>query len=100
MMVSELKIKDFVRKLSEFNQDADITTPFSEDITLSYICKSDDGTELSKKTTHLVFIEPCDECPNCVHQYVDCEERMCSFYDKPCKEVEECYQFESADGYD
>ena len=96
-----MKISKLIDELSEFNQEADITLTTSEDICISYICKNTlTGEQLTKKTTKLVFIEPCDECPSCTHLYTDYEERMCSFYNKPCKEVEECYQYEEANEYD
>lgn len=76
--------------------DADVTTPMSEDICISYICKSNDGDELTKKSTPQVFIEPTDSCPLCDNNYMDdaSETRWCSFYDKPCRDVVECYQWE------
>ena len=73
---------------------------FRKDITLGFIYINNDGGEFTKKTTPQVFIEPVDSCPSCGHLYYECEEGMCSFYNKPCKEVKECYQFESDDEYD
>lgn len=75
--------------------DADITTSISEDICIAYL--SNNGTdELTKKTTTQIFIEPTDSCPLCEHSYMSDEEmvRWCSFYDKACADVEECYQYE------
>ena len=86
-----------IESLKGYNQDADITLTTSEDITLSYICRDKDENILTKENTPIVFIEPTDECPQCVHEYTDTGERMCSFYNKPCKMVEECYQFEEFD---
>ena len=87
--------------MERFNQNADITLTTSEDIALSYICKDAiSGEELTEKTTNLVFIEPSDECVKCAWLYIECGEGMCSFYNKPCKEVEECYQFEEVDDYE
>ena len=86
-----MKVRELIQKLSVYNLDADVTTPFSEDITLSFICKDDNGNVFSEKTTMLVFIEPCDSCPSCVHRD---DEGLCGFYGKPCADVEECYQFE------
>ena len=91
-----MKIKKLIEYLEEFNPEADITLTTSEDIYLSYIeddeCDYDEG----KKTTKQVFIEPTDSCPECVHEYMseEYDVRWCSFYDKPCKNVVECYQFE------
>jgi len=90
-----LKIKRLIELLKDFNPEADITTPISEDICLSYVsCNGMD--ELTKKTTKQVFIEPTDSCPICTNNYMDesTESRWCSFYDKPCKDVKECYQWE------
>ena len=92
-----MKVKELIGILSTYNQDADITTPISEDITVSYICKDTNGNSLTKETTMLVFIDPCDSCPTCVHEYMDSDTRMCSFYNKPCSLVEECFQFEEFD---
>lgn len=94
-----MKVRELVQRLLEYNQDADISTSFSEDITLGFIFTNNDGKVFTKRTTPYVFIEPADSCPSCVHLYYECGEGMCSFYDKPCQEVEECYQFESDDEY-
>ena len=89
-----MKVCKLIEKLKEYNQEADITLTTSEEITLGYIFKTEDGTEYSKKTTKQVFIEPCDECPSCVHEYMNGDEMWCSFYDKSCETVEDCYQYE------
>lgn len=88
-----MKNEDLIRKLSKYNKDADVTLTTSEDITLSYI--SNDG-EFSKEDTPFIFIEPMDNCPECVHEYIHDDEgvKWCSFYDKPCRDVKECFQFE------
>lgn len=83
-----------IKELKSYNQNADITLTTSEDICISYICKDNHGNELTKETTVQCFIEGMDQCPECVHEYMNGDERWCSFYDKICKEVEECYQFE------
>ena len=49
-------IEEFIEKLSEFNPKAEITTPYSETIELSWI--SEDGAD--KKDTKIVFIEGRD----------------------------------------
>lgn len=95
-----MKVRELIQKLLNYNQDADISTSFSEDITLGFIFTNNDGDEFTEKTTPYVFIEPADSCPDCIHLHYECGEGMCSFYDKPCKEVTECYQFESNDEYD
>lgn len=89
-----MKVKELSEKLKEYNPNADITTPMSEDITLSYIHKDQDDNNYTKKTTKLVFIEPMDSCPTCIHEYNDVGIMMCSYYGKPCRMVDECYQFE------
>lgn len=86
-----------IELLSTYNQDADITLTTSEDITVSYICKDLNGEPLTKKETMQCFIEPMDSCPECVHEYMNGDTRWCSFYDKECRKVEECYQFEEFD---
>lgn len=89
-----MKISDFIKELREFNQDADITLTTSETITLSYICKDPYGKELSKQDTPIVFIEPADCRVECTREYMNGNIRWCSFYDKACKEVEECNEYE------
>ena len=92
-----MKIKKLIELLKTYNQDADITLTTSEDITVSYICKDTNGNPLSKETTMQCFIEGMDNCPECVHEYMNGDDRWCSFYDKECKKVDECYQFEEFD---
>lgn len=93
-----MKVKELIRELEEYNMDADITTSISEDIGIAYVC-SDGINPFTKKTTPQLFIEPMDSCPICPHNYMDdaTETRWCSIYDKPCGEVEECYEWESDD---
>lgn len=93
-------VKDLIKKLNEYNPDADVSLAISEDITLSYICKDNDGNDLTQSTTKQVFIEPMDSCPTCVHGYIENDKRMCSFYQKPCRLVEECFQYEEFSDYD
>ena len=93
-----LKIRKLIEKLKAYNQEADITLTTSEDITISYICKDPKtDQDWTPQTTMQCFIEAMDECPQCVHEYMNGDERWCSFYDKVCKEVQECYQFEEFD---
>jgi len=49
-------IEEFIKELQQFNPKAEITTPYSETIELSWICV--DGED--KKTTEIVFIEGRD----------------------------------------
>lgn len=86
-----MKVRELIQRLLEYNQDAEITTVFSEDITLAFIYTGENGEIFSKQSTPIVFIEPADSCPSCVHRD---DEGLCGFYGKPCADVEECYQFE------
>lgn len=85
-----MKCSELIKELQEFNPDANVTTPYSEDICLSYIAEG--GAD--KRTTKIIFIEWADECPSCVHEYMNEDIRWCSYYDKACTDVEECYQYE------
>lgn len=49
-------IEEFIEELSAFNPKAEITTPYSETIELSWICE--DGAD--KSSTKIVFIEGRD----------------------------------------
>lgn len=90
-----MKVRELIKELLEFDMDADVTTPVSEDICIAYI-SADGEKKLSKKESRQIFIEPTDNCPSCSNNYMDdaSEERWCSYYDKPCKDVMECYQYE------
>ena len=55
-----MKVKELIEKLWNYNQDAEITTPYSETIDLSYICIDNEGNPLDTRETPLVFIELCD----------------------------------------
>lgn len=91
-----LKVKNLIKQLGKFNPDADITLPVSEDITLSWICKDPNtGEELSRETTRQVFIEADDDCASCSHNYMNGDDRWCSYYDVACTDVDECYQWEN-----
>lgn len=87
-----MKVKDLIEELSLYNPNADVTLEVSEDITISYICKTPTGEPLTKETTNQLSIEPIDNCSDCSHMYEFDGQRECSFYDKPCKEVDECNQ--------
>ena len=56
-----IKVTDLIDELKRYNPNADVTLTFSEDITLSYICKDIDGNELMPSDTMQVFIEPTDK---------------------------------------
>ena len=92
-----MEISKFIELLKEYNSDADITLTNSENICLSYICKDENGNELTKETTPMVFIEPMDLCPMCTSEYMNGDDMWCSAYDCACRDVEECYQFEELD---
>ena len=54
-----------IKALKDFNPYADITTTYSEDITLSYInTNPKTKKKWTKKTTEQVFIEPEEKCPD------------------------------------
>lgn len=55
-----MKVKDLIMKLYDYNQEAEITTPYSETIDLSFICMDLEGNPLSSRETPIVFIELCD----------------------------------------
>lgn len=80
-----MKVLDLMKELSYFNPQANISLTTSEDICLSYI--SEDNA--TPQTTKQVFIEPADFCQKC--QFY--EDSYCRVYDKPCDEVEECFQY-------
>lgn len=94
-----MKNKELIERLKEYNLEADVTLPTSEDITIGYIFKGPNGESLNKQTTMQLFIEGTDNCPECVHEYMNGDSRWCCFYDKCCKDVDECYQFEEFDEY-
>lgn len=86
-----MKVKELIKKLKEYNPDADVSLTTSEEITLGYIFKTEDGKEYTKETTKQVFIEPCDECPSCDWVCSDDKGLWCSFYENYCSEIDECY---------
>lgn len=86
--------KNLIEKLKEYNSEADVSLVDSEDITISYIHKDTDGNEFTINNTPQLFIEGVDLCPTCVHEYIEDDERICSFYGKPCRMVGECFQYE------
>lgn len=52
-----MKAEKLIKILSSFNQNADVTTTFSEDILISYI---DADGKYTKENTPIIFIEPSD----------------------------------------
>ena len=55
-----MKVSELIMKLYDYNQDAEITTPYSETIDLSFICFDEEGNPIGSRETPLVFIEGCD----------------------------------------
>ena len=92
-----MRNKDLIKKLQEYNLDADVPLVDSEDIIIGYICKANGDEEFTPQNTPQLFIEGVDLCPTCVHEYIEDSERMCSFYGRPCRMVGECYQYEEFD---
>lgn len=86
-----MKIDKLIDKLKNYNQKATITLTTSEDIMLSYVCEDNDGNELSKKNTPLVFIEGCDTNQRCCHY----DDEYCNIYKRNCENVSSCSQFKS-----
>lgn len=86
-----MKNRELIKLLLDYNPDADVSLNDNEDITIAYI--SNDG-EYDKDNTPQLFIEGCDLCPSCIHEYLNGDDRWCSFYDEKCTEVEDCYQYE------
>ena len=88
-----MMVKELIGLLKQYNPYAEITTPYSETIELSYI--SDNGA--TKENTELVFIECADEVyGECAREYIHELEDVvwCAFYDKPCTNKKECDYFE------
>lgn len=52
-----MKVKELIKELKDFNQEAEVVSPTSETILLSYIANDEGGT---KDTTKIVFIEGAD----------------------------------------
>ena len=50
-------IRELIEELKNYNPDAEVTTPYSETIELSYICEDKEGNPLGIRETPLVFIE-------------------------------------------
>ena len=52
-----MTVGELIHQLYNFNQEAEITTPYSETIELSYICVDENGNPLDSRETPIVFIE-------------------------------------------
>lgn len=52
-----MKCDKLIETLKNYNPNADVTTPYSEDICISYI---DDDGKYDKHTTPIIFIEWSD----------------------------------------
>ena len=55
-----MKVSELIQKLYNYNQDAEVTTPYSETIELSHICIDCEGNPLDSRETPFVFIEGVD----------------------------------------
>ena len=55
-----MKVKELIEKLWDFNQDAEVTTPYSETIELAYIRFDENHNPIGSRETPLVFIQGCD----------------------------------------
>ena len=55
-----MKVSELIHKLYNFNQDAEVTTPYFETIELGYICIDSEGNPIDSRETPLVFIQGCD----------------------------------------
>lgn len=88
-----MKCSKLIEALKEYNPDADVTTPYSEDICIGYI---DNEEEYDKHTTPIIFIEGCDEYLECTSEYIHEENDIlwCEHYDRPCKDKTNCDYFE------
>lgn len=90
-----MKIKELIKELQQYNKNADITLTTSEDICLSYISVDPNTNErLTEKTTLQVFIEPSGICYSCASEYMNGDTMWCSFYDRACKDIKECFEYE------
>lgn len=55
-----MKVSELIQQLCNYNQDAEVTTPYSETIELSHICIDVEGNPIDQRETPIVFIEGCD----------------------------------------
>lgn len=89
-----MNVGKLIDELKCFNRKAKVGVKtiddlYVDDLSISYICKDEDGNELSEKETEQVWIEAIDFCVNC--QFF--ENNVCLAYDCDVSEVEECFQF-------
>jgi len=86
-----MKVKELITELLEFNLNAEVTLTTSEDIQLSYINGTGDN-EFDKASSPVVFIEGCNK-----YDYHNCawiDKEYCTFYNKDCALIKECYAYE------
>ena len=55
-----MKVYELIRQLCNFNQDAEVVTPYSETIRLGWIFTDTEGNIMDQRETPYVFIEGCD----------------------------------------
>lgn len=55
-----MKVSELIHELYNYNQDAEVVTPYSETIRLSYIYLDLEGNPMDSRETPIVFIEGCD----------------------------------------
>lgn len=89
-----MNVEKLISELKCFNPKARVGVKtiddlYVDDVSISYICKDNDGNDLSEKETEQVWIEAIDLCCNC--QFFD--NNNCLVYDCDVSEVEECFQF-------
>ena len=82
-----MKNRDLIKKLLDFNLDADVSLTTSSDICLSYISRGG----ANQQTTKQIFIEPADLCESCGWHDGG---GYCTAYNSKCEDVGECYQYE------
>ena len=84
--MTELKVKELIKQLKTFNQEADVSLTTSEDIVISYINENN----ATPQTTKQLFIEPSDDCKTCNYY----GGRYCYAYRTYCDKVTECYRYD------
>ena len=81
-----MKMDKLITLLKQYNPSAEVTTPTSEDICISYI---DQDGKFTEKTTPQVFIEPSDICPLCIWH----DEDYCNYHTDNCDFIIGCEAF-------
>lgn len=90
-----MKNSILIDKLKGFNPDADVTLTTSEDILISYISGDE---KYDKSNAPIVFILGVDSCPECIHEYMNGDDKFCAFYeDLCCDDIINCENFEEFD---